>query len=467
MPNRRDQVQAHRYAATRVRSALLHGDPDPVEAPLRQLTTGTVAGVMLAIILLAAAGVFGVVRPQVDWRQQNTLLIAGSTGAMYLYEPERDLLHPVANYTSARLLLGSNMKVKKISDGSLRQAALGAPLGDEGWPDALPAPNRLLSDAWTVCTRETEGQPRAVLAASPARPSTAPTLPESQAVLVRSNEGRYYLIWNGTQVLASERALTALNLDADVAWGVDSEWVKQLPLGGALEKLYVPNDGEPSAVELDGRALRVGELLHDPEGPGGRYWLVHRNGTEQLPDALARLMLDDRVPLEVSANAAGGLPRERMDLAPSTMPGDLPQIQEPDGSSERRFLCATVRPGENPPGTVPVTLEATPPGVPNVAATTDARIFLPAGSGVLAHQAEPDEEGTRPLYLISETGTKYRIPDEATESKLGYANVSPTVLPEALLSLVPNGDALQLRDGTSRSASTSAAASATEGAPQR
>ena len=59
----RDEVAAQRFRRRRLRSALLTGDPDGPTAPFARLGTGVYGGILVTVLLLAVAGIVGVLRP--------------------------------------------------------------------------------------------------------------------------------------------------------------------------------------------------------------------------------------------------------------------------------------------------------------------------------------------------------------------------------------------------------------------
>src|SRR5260370_7961549 len=61
MRSRRDQVQAHAYVVARLTSALVHGEPDAPESPLRRTGLGSFGGLLLGTLLVAACLVWGLI----------------------------------------------------------------------------------------------------------------------------------------------------------------------------------------------------------------------------------------------------------------------------------------------------------------------------------------------------------------------------------------------------------------------
>src|SRR5215472_469880 len=103
--NQRDQAHAYRFLTRRLSSALVRDDPDGPDAPMRRLAIASFGSIMVAALIVAGVGVFGVLRPggATAWKSGQAMIMEKETGTRYLYLGGE--LHPVLNYASARLLL--------------------------------------------------------------------------------------------------------------------------------------------------------------------------------------------------------------------------------------------------------------------------------------------------------------------------------------------------------------------------
>src|SRR6266536_2748774 len=104
MQTRREQVRAYRFVTRRIISALLAGEPETNDLPMRRLGGALLASLMVGGIVFAIVGVYGLLNPGGGQLDGNALVIERETGARYVYLD--DTLYPVLNYSSAWLSLG-------------------------------------------------------------------------------------------------------------------------------------------------------------------------------------------------------------------------------------------------------------------------------------------------------------------------------------------------------------------------
>jgi hypothetical protein len=100
MASRSDQLHSHQFSLQRTVAALAMRDPDPTASPLRRMGGSLFAGVMLAVLGVAAVGIYGLLRPGGggSWRDGRATIIEQETGARFVFF--EGTLHPVLNHTS-------------------------------------------------------------------------------------------------------------------------------------------------------------------------------------------------------------------------------------------------------------------------------------------------------------------------------------------------------------------------------
>ena len=170
MAGRRELLEAAAYERRRLLTALVAGR---LEAEPARPGRVVVAGVALAALTVAGAALAGVLAPgtPVDWTRPG-LVVSRETGAAYVVlDAGPPVLHPVANATAARLVLGSAHAPTVVPERDIAGRRIGAEVGVAGAPASLPAVDRLVDSGWTACTEDGAGvrlriaQPPAVRAA--------------------------------------------------------------------------------------------------------------------------------------------------------------------------------------------------------------------------------------------------------------------------------------------------------------
>lgn len=173
------QLGAQRYLTRRLERALLRGDLQPGPDPRRAL----VAGVAVTVLGLAGSTLLAVgwPRPTLD---DAPILLARESGALYVRVG--DVLHPVPNLASARLIAGP-VDPRPVRDADLARAARGPALGIAGAPGALGAvlPATI---TWSVCD-----QPAATTVAVDADVPDPGRIDPQQAVPVTAGETTFVI----------------------------------------------------------------------------------------------------------------------------------------------------------------------------------------------------------------------------------------------------------------------------------
>ncbi|MFE6777596.1 type VII secretion protein EccB [Streptomyces sp. NPDC057702] len=460
MQSTRDQVQAHMFVMGRLTSGMLRGDPDAPESPQGRTNRGIALGVVIAVLLSAGAFVFGLLKPGTkdSWKEARTLVIDKSTGSRYLYLDGR--LRPVRNYTSARLLAGAEMKTATVRGASLADTPHGAPVGISGAPEALPPGGALDTGPWQVCSATATSSAGTTLAVGVA--ADGASLPAGQGLLVRGPDRATYLVWRGSKLRLAERAgaTEALGYGSTPPVPVAAAFLNSLPSGPDLAPPEVPGRGS-RGPRLGGRETRVGEVFRiTVPGSAGRYYLLRREGLGPVTATTAALVLGDpRTRRTVYAGTASaavlGADVLRGHQAPADRRGDvqaarvLPDTPPRAMSVERgQVPCARVEAsGAGTRVSVALVGQAglgpaaqPPPENFTPACTPVGRVVVRPGGGVLVHAlgAGGGEVGDT-VYLVTDTGMKYRVASEQTMTALGYTARQARRLPAPLLAMLPTG----------------------------
>lgn len=459
MQTKRDQVQAHMFVMGRLTSAMLRADPDAPESPQGRTNRAVTISVLIAILLCAGAFVFGLLSPgtKSSWRDPGTLIINKETGTRYLYLGGR--LRPVRNYTSARLLAGDRMKVMTIGSKSLRGTPHGSPVGISGAPDEPPGNDNLTGDPWQVCSGNTSGATGTTVAVGAQADGVG--LKSGQGLLVSGPDQNDYLVWQGRRLRLDRKAnaAEALGYGSTKPVPVSAAFLNSLPSGPDLAPPDVPGRGG-QGPELGGLRTRVGQVFK-AAAPGGaaRYYLLREEGLAPLTATEAALVLGDPdtrlkayaggavSPANLGADALSGhLAPETPEVEtgkrqPATPPdpvdlgaGQTPCVGVESGSDGTRVSVALIRDVDLGP-----TAQAPPEGLVPACVTVN-RITVRPGGGALVHVlgAGGGEVGDT-LYLVTDTGMKYRLPAADSLKALGYSEGEARALPSSLLAMLPTG----------------------------
>jgi type VII secretion protein EccB len=428
-------------------SALLSGDPESNDLPMRRLGMAIFGSAMLAVIVFAVVAVYGVYNPGGGTLADNTLVIERETGARFVY---RDgTLYPVANYTSALLVLGDTAPTKQtVSQATLRGRPRGPMLGISGAPDALPPTNALVQLPWSVCGAPTINGGSATQLTIGHELDGGSQLGE-QSLLVSSGTDRY-LIWHDRRMqIRDNTALAALQLNAGRAVAVSPVVLNAIAAGPPLQPPKVDNSGTPSGRVIDGKNATIGSVYH----AGGQYYVLLTDGFAPINEVTKNLLTATTAasPPEIAASQVGQLLSQRK-VEPDGWLTALPNLVEtPTGST---VVCANYRGGDaNAQASVEFfrqVPDGLPTSVPSGSTQTGVRaadrIVVDGGHGALVQTLPvPGAVSTgTTVYLITDEGIKYGLArgDLNTQSVLGYGDVTPTLIPADLLALVPTGPGL-------------------------
>jgi type VII secretion protein EccB len=439
--NTKDSLQAYRFMNRRVRAALLEGDAESNTRPLARLGTGTYAGIFVTIALLAVVGIIGVLKPggSTAWQEPGAFIVEEETGARYVYLD--GVLHPVLNYSSAKLLLGSRLHVVSVSVRSMESAPHGPVIGIPLAPDSLPDAAHIVGTSWSVCAigNTADGQPYRT-AMFPGRAAAGTAMGNDDAYLVTTKSGRHQLIWSGHAYAIPDQWLAALGYPPAQAIAVDDDFVAALPAGQQIAPPEIAGLGQPGPP-LPGSVepTVIGSIYADRINT---YYLMTQDGLATLTPLQAQLLLgDSRLAAAYGGSNPSPLPISQAQVT------DMSEVPLPD-----------LGVGEAAPATVPE-LTALPPGeqqlciryadqqVPQIVvgpadpASTPAAgmVQLPTGSGALvAARPNPDTPGTT-VYLVTDTGTRFPVAGQGVLEQLGLTGVSVAQLPATLVGLLPAG----------------------------
>ncbi|NRQ39074.1 type VII secretion protein EccB [Nonomuraea sp. NN258] len=457
MQTRKDLYQAHRLMTQRLGLALLQAEPDLPESPMRRQNVATFAGILIAVLITAGFGIWGMLKPgnATKLKEAGQLLVEEETGASYIYDQRDGTLRPVANYTSARLLLDSqDVKVRTVSAESLAGFRRGQKLGIQGAPDSLPKPERLVKAPWSACVAEGAAgvggvrKPYVTLIAG----TDVGGRPVGGDALVVNDGQQSWVLWAGLRL----RVTNVDRLTDQTPRRVPPSWINTIPAGADFAAPPVAARGRRVAGP-GGTQARVGQVFTVPPAAGAaaRWYVQYPDGLAAITHTQAMLLLQDpasktaygRQPvreLTIDAASANAVRQSASRIRGGGLPETMPRFRAP---SVAEPLCAvyadTVKGSVKSSLTVGGTMRLSPPAVSGSPDKVD-QVLLPAGTAVLAGQlpGEGKLASVQQFWLVTDQGRRFRLASPDLVGKLGYSAADIAPVPTQLLRLIPDGPAL-------------------------
>ncbi|GIJ49684.1 type VII secretion protein EccB [Virgisporangium aliadipatigenens] len=453
MGTRHEQVQAHRFVTRRIVSALLSGEPETTERPMRRLALSLFGGVIVAAIVFAVVGIYGFLNPAGGKADNGDLVIMRETGARFAMV--EGTLHPVLNWSSALLFAGSpSPRVKQMSRRSLAAFPVGDPIGIPGAPDPPPDKKSLLGVPWTLCSVPgIEGSETPTTHLLVGRTPAGGTLPGETTLLLTTGRGgsqQRFLLWQDRLYeIKDPSTLTALDLAAAPTYPVATQLVNGITRGPDLVPPDIAGKGQQSAIRLAGSPGVIGRVYRS----GQSSYVLTTKGLAPIGDVTARLLtISDRA-VEITAGEAANLAEK---IEPEGFPTALPKVST--GRNDLSMVCSTFR-GDERNGKISTVVGyqaagseslAIPPST-NQNVSADGilavdRVLVEHGRGaVVREQPVPGVNANGTVYLITDLGIRYALKDSGqvrAQEALGFAGYAPVPVPAQLLALVPSGPTL-------------------------
>jgi type VII secretion protein EccB len=456
--SRKDQLHSYQFLLQRVVSALIMRETDPAQTPLRRGIGAVFVGVMLAVIVAAGFGVYGLLTKvgTGTWKVDHAVVVERETGATFVYSAgPPPTLTPMLNYTSALLLSGQNPPaVFRVARRALTGIGRDIPRGIPGAPNELSDAKRVTGTPWILCAvpgRDLAGTPIVTTQLAVGRAPGGGSPLGDRALLVRDpHQPQTYLVWHSHRYLIAQPVLRALFGAQAQPLPVGTAWLNGLPVGADIVPIAIAGRGAPSPA-VPGR--RVGDLLFARLGSGGvQNYLVLADGLAPAT-ALQKDILAAEAPVtptEVPAWQVSSARISSRQLSPSAG-----QTQAPDAvprldisPSPDRALCAESDNASSPPRLV---VDANPnlgPGAATGSQTTAGTtladyIIVPAGQvAVVAAISSFGATMRTGLSIVSDTGVRFPVPSVQVLNTLGYSASAAVRMPASLVNRIPTGPTL-------------------------
>ena len=447
------QVNGYRFLLRRLEHALIRRDVRMLHDPMRSQFRSLVVGLVLALLVLAGFGVYGLIKPQ-GTVGNSKIIVSKTAGAMYVVVDGR--LHPVLNLASARLISGSDESPKSIAEKKLTGYPRGPLLGIPGAPPALPGPRSADTSQWTVCdTVSGDAAVTTVIAGEPELGDRVREATAGDASLVTAGDDTY-LIYEGKRARVDTGSVPvqrALGIEGAPVRTVSPGLLNSVP---EVEPIVVPaisGAGTPSAL---GEDISVGTVIKVTGLSGATtYYVALARGVQQVGEVAAEVIRQ--------ADTAGGGSVPTMgpgaltgvdtidELPVSDFPSVTPVLTDVDADP---VLCsAWMRSKDDHQAVQSVLLGSTLPlgskeapvvlaGADGPGAGLDA-VFVQPGRGhyIRVTGSEPDSTRAESLFYVSDSGVRFGVPDQITGSALGLGD-SPVPAPWSIVSLLAAGPTL-------------------------
>ncbi|RLK60823.1 type VII secretion protein EccB [Actinokineospora cianjurensis] len=506
-PTTKSQVQAYRFVLRRMQSALVRKDAVMLHDPMRTHSRATIVGVCIAAVGMVGFLVYGLLSPAPKLPSESGIIIAKPSGSVYVLLTNTEkgkVLIPTFNLASARLLLlartnpgaqgqpGSQtdaggtteaVQAEVIPDDKLVDIPRDRLTGIQDGPQLLPEAAQRVSGDWAVCDEYKLEQSLNNPAADNKIETTVaggvrdlgPELALTEALLVKSATKDTYLVYRTPPTANIKNAgtvrakvdmskgniLAALSLSEGSVRQITTGLLNAIPEAPELTPPTIPNRGERGQVDMNG--LPVGSVVQVERAGRTDYYVVLVDGVQQIKKTTADLIRF------TTTEGGAAITKVRPDQIPTvsakqgiedkTFPEVVPEVLSPvnypvaclgwtivgDGPSADQHTKVHI--GKDLP--LPRSQTGKAASVRISTPSADGQrldyFYMPPGRAAVVRGATSRQDfATGPIYLISDRGVKFGIPDQRTAAALGLATQLPA--PDAIVRLLPNGASLNTRD---------------------
>ncbi len=451
----RAQVSGYRFLLRRMDHVLVRRDGRMISDPMAAQARSLICGIVIALVLVGGSGVLALLRPQGAIGDAR-IVLARESGALFVRVD--DVLHPVTDLASARLVAGEAQVPVVVKDRRIAGYPRGPRVGISGAPQQILGPERAWTggapEAWSVCD-ETRLAPADRPGARDEITTTVLThAPDSGsrsgAVLV-GRDDRFQLLFDGRRApvdLADPLVRRVIGVDEAVARPVGAALLNAFEEVDPVAVPKIADRGAPSALP----GIAVGTVVRVSDLDGDRLYVALAHGVQEVGTFAADLVRggdqSGGAVVPVSAAAVAAVP-EVSDLPVADLPASRPRVVS---TRDAAVVCAVLTADGMGGGrrmqwlgtSIPAVGPTVAPAAADGAGDGIDAVYLPSGSGEYVVAAEPGGERRDALFYVSDSGVRYGIPDEETAHVLGLSHQPRPVAWEVLRTL-PEGPALDRR----------------------
>lgn len=409
-----------------------------LDDPLRAQSLSLLGGAVVAVIIVAACAILAFLRAPGTLGTAPIVLVRDS-GALYVRIG--DVVHPVLNLASARLIAGTPADPEVVSAAAINKARRGPLVGIPGAPSAISAPLSQDESGWAVCDDATS---TTVIAGD----GRTDGLAAGRSVLVTprsESAAATYLLYDGWRAkvdLRNRAVVRALKLDDVTPRPVSRALLDATPEAPPIVAPHIPAAGSPSPL----RGFPVGSVVRIDRATGEEYFVVLARGVQRIGEVAADLIrfTDSQDTGDIHTVAPDDIAAVPIldTLAVSTFP-------QRGGVSDDAFVCARWRLGQSEVNTAVLMGDSLPMAGPVSLAQADGdgpgvdAISMPRGRSVYVRSVglAGDNSSAGTLYFLDESGAVFGLRDEETAKHLGLTG-TPVPAPWPVLARLPRGPEL-------------------------
>jgi type VII secretion protein EccB len=429
------QVSGYRFLLRRMEHALVRGDTRMADDPLRAQSLSLAAGVVVAVIFVAVCLVLAFLRPP-GVLGNAPIVVVRDSGALYVRIG--DVVHPVLNLASARMIAGTPANPEPVSAAAINNSKRGPLVGIPGAPAEISPPLGPDDSGWAVC--DDKSNTTVVAGALPGDPTRSAVLvtPRSESAAIT------YLLYDGWRAevdLRNRAVVRALQLDGVVPRPISRALLDSTPEAPPIAPPRIPGAGLPSPL----RGLPVGSVVRVVRAAAQEYYVVLAQGVQRIGQVVADLIrfADSQNGRDITTVAPDSI--SAMPILETLAVAAFP---ERGGVSDDAIVCVRWQLSQagvktsvvsgNSLMTIAMTLAQNDGDGPFVDA-----FAMPRGRSAYVRSVGvgSDDTGTGALYFVDDSGVVFGLRDEDTAKQLGFSG-APVAAPWPVLSWLPRGSEL-------------------------
>lgn len=406
LPTTKAQVSGHKFLVRRMQHALVLGDISMIHDPLASRRRALIFGIVAVVLIALGSGLLAWLRPDPDPGQAE--LLSSEQGQLYVRVD--DVVHPVANLASARLILGKAAEPVTIGATALDDVSLGTPLGIVDAPLALSTPPQLEQlgpsqpHLWAACLAQPRfDEPPFITSATRDMPQRGHELIVSVGHELQplAQPAAAYLSHQGRDWLVSTQG-RALLPDADSTDGRTIRRILKLdnPVDVPPEFLNAFMEAPPIEIP-DFQLLRAGDELWAEVGSD----IAEVTSTQAA--ILAGAGAATRMVTHAELAESRTVSHPAIDALPATVPSIVDSVQPGTSNEDQDWLCADSEGSAVSLAPVKNAVE--------LSGDSPARYFTGLTGGAVAVDTGSG------LHIIEETGRRHELPDVEHVDALGVA----------------------------------------------